>query len=97
MRIDDYIDNFIEGEKQIRPNPFLSTRVVAEIEKRQQAKAEKTPRWQAVMVAISIAAISLLGITIGNAYVDSVSQEITMNINDNEIEKLDYYLFENNE
>ena len=49
------------------------------------------------MVAISIAAISLLGITIGNAYVDSVSQEITMNINDNEIEKLDYYLFENNE
>jgi len=97
MRIDDYIDNFIKGEKQIRPNPFLSTRVVAEIEKRQQAKAEKTLRWQAVMVAISIAAISLLGITIGNAYVDSVSQEITMNINDNEIEKLDYYLFENNE
>ncbi|MDD2226235.1 MAG: hypothetical protein WCQ97_10375 [Aminobacterium sp.] len=97
MRAENYIDDFIRGEKHTEPNPFLSTRIVAEIEKMQQAEIKKVTWWQIVVFVACIVTMVFLGITIGNSYISHISQEITMNINDNEIENLGYYSLNNYE
>lgn len=93
MKTEQYIDNLIRREKQTEPNPFLSTRVIAEIEKSQKPKANQVPVWQSVAIAASIAAVAFLGITIGNSYVDNASPQMVLNINDSQIENLGYYNF----
>ena len=93
MKTEQYIDDLIRREKQTEPNPFLSTRVMATIEKSQQPEVRKVPVWQAVVLAASIAAVAFLGVTIGNSYVDNASPEMVMNINDSQIENLGYYNF----
>lgn len=97
MKTEQYIDDLIRREKQTEPNPFLSTRVMAEIEKSQKPEVKKVPVWQAVAVAASIAVVAFLGITIGNSYVDNASPELVMNINDSQIENLGYYNFSDDE
>ncbi|MDD3787201.1 MAG: hypothetical protein PHO94_00725 [Petrimonas sp.] len=97
MKTEQYIDDFIKREKQTEHNPFLSTRVMAEIEKRQQPERRRTPVWQTVVVAASLAAVAFLGVSIGNSYQKSVSHEFTMNINDSQIENLGYYNFDDYE
>lgn len=93
MKTEQYIDDFIRREKQTESNPFLSTRVMATIEKSQKPEVRKIPVWQAVVVAASIATVAFLGVTIGNSYVDNASPEMVMNINDSQIENLGYYNF----
>lgn len=97
MKTENYIDDFIQREKQTEVNPFLSTRVMAQIEKSQQPVVRKAPVWQTIAVAASLAAVAFLGITIGNSYVENTSQEIMVNINDSQIENLGYYNFDDYE
>lgn len=97
MKTEQYIDDLIRREKQTEPNPFLSTRVMAEIEKSQQPVSRKVPVWQVAAVAVSLAAVAFLGISIGNSYVDNKSPDLVMNINDRQIENLGYYNFDDYE
>ena len=97
MKTEQYIDDLIRREKQTEPNPFLSTRVMAEIEKGQQPVSRKVPVWQVAVVAVSLAAVAFLGISIGNSYVDNKSPDLVMNINDRQIENLGYYNFDDYE
>jgi len=97
MRTENYIDDFIRREKQTEPNPFLSTHIIAEIEKMQQAEIKKVTWWQIVVFVACIVIMIFLGISVGNSYINHISQEITMNINDNEIENLGYYSLNNYE
>ncbi len=97
MKTEQYINDLIQREKQTEPNPFLSTRVLAMIEKNQQPAHRKAPVWQVVTVAASLAVVAFLGVTLGNSYVDNASHEMVMNINDSQIENLGYYNFDDYE
>ncbi|HOV71151.1 MAG TPA: hypothetical protein PLO31_02980 [Dysgonamonadaceae bacterium] len=97
MRTENFIDDFIRDEKQTEPNPFLTTRIMAEVEKMQQTEIKIVPWWQIVVFVASIVAVVFLGITLGNSYINPISQEITMNINDNEIENFGYYSLNSHE
>lgn len=97
MKTEHQIDDFIRREKQTEPNPFLSSRVMANIEKLQKPEVKKNPVWQVAAVSASVAAVVFLGISIGNSYVDSASPETVMNINDSQMENLGYYNLENYE
>lgn len=93
MKTEQYIDDLIRREKQTEPSPFLSTHVMAAIEKSNKPEFKKAPVWQTIAVAAGIAAVAFLGVTIGNSYVDNASPKMVMNINDSQIENLGYYNF----
>lgn len=97
MKTEQYIDDLIRREKQTVPNPFLSIRVMAEIEKPQRPEIKRIPVWQAFAVAAGMAAVAFLGISAGNSYIDNSSSETVININDSQIENLEYYNFDNYE
>ena len=97
MKTEHYIDDFIRLEKQTEPNPFLITRVMTGIEKLRKPELKRAPVWQVAAVAASIAAVIFLGVSIGNSYVDNISPETVMNINDRQMENLGYYNLENYE
>lgn len=94
MKTEQYINDFVNREKQTEPNPFLSTRVMAEIEKMEQPEKRKVGVWQTIAVAASLVAVVLLGINIGNSYVESSLPKTALNINDSQLENLVYYSFE---
>ena len=91
MKTEHHIDEFIRREKETVPNPYLSTRVMAKMEGLKKVKSRKTPYWQTLVLATSMAAVTVLGITLGNSYVESGAPESTLNINDRQIENLGYY------
>lgn len=97
MKTKQYIDEFIAREKQTAPNPFMRTRVMAQIEQSRQPKRRATIVWQSVAVAASLALVGLLGVSIGSRYEKSASLEQTILINDSQIENLSYYHFEDYE
>jgi len=91
MKTAHHIDEFIRREKETVPNPYLSSRVMAKIEGLEKVARRRTPYWQTLALAASIAAVTSLGVTIGNSYVESGAPERTLNINDRQIENLGYY------
>jgi len=97
MKTEHHIDEFIRREKETVPNPYLSTRVMAKIEGLKKVERRKSPLWQTLALAISIVAVSFLGVYIGNSYVESGTPEKILNINDRQIENLVYYNLDENE
>jgi len=96
MHTEHPIDELIRREKETEPNPFLVTRVMAQIEGVKKRR-HKAPLWQTVTLAASIAAVVFLGVSIGNSYVENVTPAIALNINDRQIENLGYYNFGDDE
>jgi hypothetical protein len=94
MKAEHHIDEFIRHEKETVPNPYLSTRVMAKIEGLEKVERRKASLWQTLALAISIAAIAFLGVSIGNSYVEGGTPERILNINDRQIESLGYYNFD---
>lgn len=94
MKTEQYINDFVNREKQTEMNPFLSTRVMVEIEKREQPEKRTISIWQIVVVAASLVAVMFLGINIGNSYVENSQPKTALNINDSQLENLVYYSFE---
>ncbi len=76
------IDQIISHEKTVLSNPFLSTRVMAEIEKTETPIP--IPSWQRalkpVMVMASIAAAITIGVISGNLYYKPVSEKIPVEL-----------------
>ncbi len=97
MKTNRYIDDFIQREKEIEPNPFLSTKVMAKLENSKEIATVKQPIWRVVPIVASIAIAAFLGISIGNDYIENESPEYVMNINDSQIENLSYYNFDDYE
>jgi predicted anti-sigma-YlaC factor YlaD len=60
----------ISEEKELKPNPFLSTRIMAEIEKRESILSENTSVFtrviRPVFITASIAAAIFTGVILGN-------------------------------
>ncbi len=93
MKTEDYINQYIEKEKQIEPNPFLSTRIMAFIEK---PTAQKINPLQTIIAVTSISLVMLLGFQLSSLY-NSTSAENQLHINDSQIEMLHIYQTESNE
>lgn len=97
MKTKNNIDDFIRREKETTLNPYLSTRVMAKIERLEKLERRRTPIWQTFALAASIVAVSFLGISIGNSYVESYTPDRILNINDRHIENLSFYNLDENE
>lgn len=97
MKPEDYIDDYIQRERQTKPNPFLSTKVLTKVDELEKSSIKKMPLWQTVSVAASIAIAAYFGISVGNSYIDNQMPEVVMNINDSQIENLSYYNFDDYE
>ena len=73
-------EKIVSEEKQLEPNPFLSTRVMAKIEALEEAYAKPAMKrkykriWQPVFISVSIALAVLAGIWAGNLYSRAQSQ-----------------------
>ena len=92
MKSEKYIEDFVAEEKQIASNPFLSTRILSEIESGKRENRKKTPLILYVVFAISIVLVAFAGINIGKAVIPQKSnQEISLNINDAQIENISLY------
>ena len=96
MKTEDHIDELIRREKETEPNPFLVTRVMAEIEGAKKMRSS-APLWQSLTLAAGIAAVAFLGVSIGNSYVENGTVDVALNINDRQIENLEYYNFGDDE
>lgn len=92
MKTEDHIEELIRREKETVPNPYLSTRVMAKIEGLKQERG-KAPLWQTITLAAGFAAAILMGVSLGNSYVENGTPDIALNINDRQIENLSYYRF----
>ena len=76
------MDHIISHEKTVLSNPFLSTRVMAEIEK--QEAAIPIPSWQRalkpVLVMASIVAAITIGVISGNLYYGPVTETVPVEL-----------------
>lgn len=94
MKTEDHIEELIRREKETVPNPYLSTRVMAKIEGVKQERS-KAPLWQTITLAAGFAAAILMEVSLGNSYVENGTPDIALNINDAQMENLQYYLYSN--
>lgn len=92
MKIEDYINDVIDKEKQVQPNPFLSTRIMARLESETPREAKRIPAWQKLAVAASLGLVVMMGVGIGNTRYSNSNTSSSLNINDSQIEGLNYYI-----
>jgi hypothetical protein len=83
MKTDDYIDEYIRQQKAAKPCPFLSTRIMAQLEPVQQRPKQV---WQTIAIAASFLLVVAMGIGVGTLYSGTTNQTTALNINDNQIE-----------
>ena len=93
MKREHLVDELIRRERATESNPFLASRVMAEIERRSDRAGRRVPIWQSVVLAGTIVAVVFLGITIGSSYSERPTAGMSLNINDGQIENLGYYNF----
>lgn len=92
MNTDKYINDYIQREKEIKSNPFLSTQIMSKIE---APLDKKVTVWYSIAVAASISVVIFLGTQIGQ--LSSSESSTALNINDSEIENFMYYNNETHE
>jgi cytochrome P450 len=90
--IEEMVDQLIQEERNEEFNPFLSTRVLAAVQNRQNQKEKKiNPAWKTIMVAAGITAAVFLGISIGSIYEsENKTDGITLS-NDGSMENFGFY------
>lgn len=82
-----YIDEYIERQKELKPSPFLETRIKARLEN-SHIRKPSVSLWQSAAVAASVALVVMLGIAIGN----SIQPVSYLPVNDNQIENLSIFV-----
>ena len=86
--IEVMIDSFIEREKNIQPNPFLSTRVLVSIDSEKKGQSKFYPAWQTIVMSLGLVASIVLGIKAGTLYdrsQDKNDQAATVVLNDDKM------------
>ncbi|MBP6936133.1 hypothetical protein [Bacteroides sp.] len=94
------INKYIKEEKAMSPSPFLGSRILAQIENL-EAEQIRTPGevklWQSMAVAVGIAIVATLGITIGNTYKHHSTPDYSgLIVNDDYIEQFSIYTADEN-
>lgn len=92
MKTEGFIDEIIEKEKQIESNPFLSTRIMSKIATENTPLNKRVYFFRLLVVVASIALVMRIGVSIGKIYDENKIGNITLNINDYQIENLFYYM-----
>lgn len=92
MKVNKHIDDFIRKEKEKQVNPYLATRVLAKLEKNDEAVVFGTvaPIWKKLAVAASFALVIAVGFGLGSM-VKGDKEYISININDAQLENLNLY------
>ena len=86
------IDQLIREERNEEFNPFLSIRVLAAVQNRQNQKEKQiNPAWKTVMVAAGITAAIFLGISIGSIYESESGSDGIVLSNDGAMENFGFY------
>jgi hypothetical protein len=91
--IHSLIEGFIQEERNTVFNPFLSTRILAIIDK--NTDAEVTPVfmvWKTALLAFSLVVAVFAGITTGNLYQTKNNISDVVLMNDNQMENFDIYI-----
>lgn len=87
MNVNELIDKFVEKEKNITASKKLNDRILNQLERK---PVHSIKLWQSLAVAASISIVIFSGIKLGGLY--SHSHDLTsVNINDSEIENLNFY------
>ena len=92
--IDVMIDSFIEAERNILPNPFLSTRVMASLGSEKSGRNQFYPAWQSIVMSLGVVAAIVLGINAGSLYHTSQvksDQATIVLISDDKMEHFVFY------
>lgn len=90
--IEEMIDQLIREEQNVEFNPFLSTRVLAAVQNRQNQNEKRiNPAWKTIMVAAGITAAVFLGISIGSIYESESRSDSIMLSNDGAMENFGFY------
>ena len=91
--IDQKIDKLIQEERNTAFNPYLSTRVMAAIERRETKQPFAVNRkWQPVLALASVMAAIMLGIAAGNLYSSADTEAGSVLSNDSQTENFAFYL-----
>ena len=93
--------DFIEKEKALKLNPFLTSRIMATIEN-SEIKTAKSPVFayasQSLLIAASVAIALFIGVAAGNLYqtkpAQQVQQEEVAQFNDATLESMNLFLIE---
>lgn len=94
------VDRIIDEEKYVQPNPFLATRIMANIESLVEGRSKRSnPFVQQVLkpifISVSIVAATFIGVLSGGLYQTEtphgqVPVELSY-LNDAEMESVDFY------
>ena len=91
--IDQKIDKLIQEERNTAFNPYLSTRVMAAIERGETKRPFAVNRkWQTVLALASVMAAIMLGIAAGNLYSSADAEAGSVLSNDSQTENFAFYL-----
>lgn len=91
--IDQKIDKLIQEERNTAFNPYLSTRVMTAIERRETKQPFAVNRkWQPVLALASVMAAIMLGIAAGNLYSSADAEAGSVLSNDSQTENFAFYL-----
>jgi len=91
-KTEQYIDEFINKEKQTEHNPYLASRIMLGIENPMQKTFNS---WQKIAVAASIVFAIASGIGLGNSYTSDNLDGLY--VNDSQIENFSLYNTDSNE
>jgi len=92
-KIHQLIEDFIQEERNTEYNPFLSTRVMAAIEKRnrEEVKLLGSPVWKTAVIGLGLFVAVFSGIAAGNLYQTKSEASDVVLINDDSIENFSFY------
>jgi len=86
------IENFIQEERGILLNPFISTRIMEAIREEGVREVKQAlPAWKTALVAFCIIIAVFTGITLANLYQPLNGTKEMVLLNDNQMENFEFY------
>lgn len=90
--IDQLLEDFIKEERNTAANPFLSTRIMAAVEKTGDEQVlPVSPVWKIAVIAVSLFVAVFSGIAAGNLYQPKTGATDAVLINDDSLENFGWY------
>ncbi len=90
--IDQLIESFIAEERYATFNPFLSTRIMAAIDKqRTEILFVFSPAWRTAVIAVGLLMAVFTGIAAGSLYQSKNNAADTVLVNDESMENFAFY------
>jgi hypothetical protein len=96
--IHQLIEDVVQEERNAEFNPFLSTRIMAAVEKKYFTEVKQVSTvWKTAVVAFSLFAAVLAGVAAGNLYqTENIATDVIV-MNDDRMENFGFYIEIGNE